>query len=75
MIDFHFPFFLASLNGFLFQVKRTGLAYRAGIRINDIITRINNVYTEDMTLREAQRLIRKSGKYVQIFVLGYVSIH
>lgn len=55
-----------------FQVKRTGLAYRAGIRINDIITRINNVYTDDMTLREAQRLIRKSGRYVQIFVLGYV---
>lgn len=59
----------------IIQVKRSGLAYRAGIRVNDIITRINNTYTDDMTLREAQRLIRNSGKCVQIFVQGFVSIH
>lgn len=56
-------------------MRRSGLAFRAGIREKDVITRINNVYTDDMTLREAQRLIRKSGKCVQIFVQGFVSIH
>lgn len=55
-----------------FQVEHRGLAYRAGIRPGDTITRINNVYTDDMTLREAQRLIRKSGRFVQIFVQGFV---
>lgn len=52
------------------QVRRSGYAYRAGIRKDDIIFRINNIYTDDMTLIEAQKLIKNSGKNVQIFVRG-----
>lgn len=52
-------------------MKRSGYGFRAGIRKDDIITRINDVYADSMTLHEAQMLIRKSGKAVQIFVLGY----
>lgn len=49
------------------------MGYIAGIRLGDIITRINNVYTEGLTLLEAQLLIQRSGKNLQIFVKGYVT--
>ncbi|XP_055313337.1 uncharacterized protein LOC129574844 isoform X2 [Sitodiplosis mosellana] len=52
------------------DVRRSGYAFRAGIRKGDYIIRINKVYTDDMTLIEAQRLIRKSGKNLRIFVRG-----
>lgn len=54
----------------IFQVSRAGYAFRAGIRRNDIIFRINNIFTDDMTLIEAQKLIKKSGKSLQLFVTG-----
>lgn len=47
------------------------MAYIAGLRIGDIITRINNVYTEGLSLLEAQLLIQRSGRNLQIFVQGY----
>ncbi|XP_031624477.1 uncharacterized protein LOC116341506 [Contarinia nasturtii] len=52
------------------DVRRSGYAFRAGIRKNDIIFRINNVFTDDMTLLEAQKMIKKSGKHLRIFVKG-----
>lgn len=52
------------------QVRKAGYAFRAGIRNNDVIFRINNIFTDDMTLLEAQKLIKKSGKSLQIFVKG-----
>lgn len=52
-------------------VKRSGYARRAGIRVNDIITRINETIAKTLTLQEAQLLIRESGKYVRIYVTGY----
>lgn len=33
--------------------------------------RINNIFTDDMTLSNAQEIISKSGKNLQIFVKGY----
>lgn len=56
------------------EVRRSGYAFRAGIRKNDIIIRINNIFTDDMTLYEAQNLIAKSGKSLQIFVRGNAEI-
>lgn len=53
-------------------VKRSGLARRAGIRVNDIITKINKTSAKELTLKEAQLLIRDSGKYVKIYVTGYL---
>lgn len=52
------------------QVKRSGYAKRAGIRVNDRITRINDTYASFLTLKEAQLLIRESGKHVRIYVVG-----
>lgn len=59
------------VSNYLFQVRRSGYAFRAGIRKGDTIYRINNTYTDDLTLQEAQRIIRKSGKELRIFVTGY----
>lgn len=54
----------------ILNVSRAGLARRAGLRVGDIITQINDVPAENLTLMEAQRLIRESGKYVRIYVRG-----
>ncbi|XP_052868603.1 uncharacterized protein LOC128274437 isoform X2 [Anopheles cruzii] len=54
------------------SVKREGLARRAGIRVNDIITKINETYADKMTLAQAQELIAESGRTVKIFVSGDV---
>lgn len=54
------------------QVKREGLARRAGIRVNDIITKINDTYADKLTLAQAQELIAESGRTVKIFVRGEV---
>lgn len=55
-------------------VTRTGLARRAGIRVGDRITQINETPADGLTFTEAQKLIRKSGRYVRIYVKGYVYI-
>lgn len=52
------------------NVTRAGLARRAGIRVGDVITQINDTPAENLTFNEAQALIRKSGKYVRIYVRG-----
>lgn len=54
------------------QVKREGLARRAGIRVNDVITKINDTYADKLTLAQAQELIAESGRTVKIFVSGEV---
>lgn len=54
------------------QVKREGLARRAGIRVNDVITKINETYADKLTLGQAQELIAESGRTVKIFVRGEV---
>ncbi|XP_055381015.1 PDZ and LIM domain protein 3 [Condylostylus longicornis] len=54
------------------NVTRAGLARRAGMRVGDVITAINDTPAEELTLMEAQRLIRESGKYVRIYVRGDV---
>lgn len=41
------------------------------MRVNDRIFRINNTFAGTLTLREAQLLIRRSGKKVKIYVHGY----
>lgn len=52
------------------QVRRSGYARRAGIRVNDTIVQINETPADPLTLREAQLLIRQSGKQVKIYVKG-----
>lgn len=52
------------------QVNRSGYARRAGIRLNDRIVRINDTFANLLTLKEAQLLIRASGKKVRIHVVG-----
>lgn len=51
-------------------VSRTGLARRAGIRLGDVIYQINDTNAENLTFNEAQALIRKSGKYLRLYVRG-----
>lgn len=60
----------ASLFLFDYQVRRSGYARRAGIRVNDRIVQINDTPADALTLREAQLLIRQSGKQVKIYVKG-----
>ncbi|KAG4078071.1 hypothetical protein HA402_002122 [Bradysia odoriphaga] len=52
------------------EVRRSGYAFRAGIRVNDRIVQINETMADALTLREAQLLIRQSGKQVKIYVKG-----
>ncbi|XP_053698472.1 uncharacterized protein LOC128745422 [Sabethes cyaneus] len=54
------------------SVKREGLARRAGIRVNDVITKINETNADKLTLAQAQELIAESGRTVKIFVRGEV---
>ncbi|XP_055714934.1 uncharacterized protein LOC129809148 [Phlebotomus papatasi] len=54
----------------IINVREGGLAYEAGIQKNDTIIKINNISAEKLTLMEAQKLIRKSGKSVRIIVQG-----
>ena len=51
-------------------VKKTGLARRAGIRIGDVITMINDTPADNLTMLQAQREIHESGRFVKIFVKG-----
>lgn len=54
----------------IIAVRRSGLARRAGMRVGDVITQINTTPAMNLTLMEAQRLIRQSGKFVRIYVTG-----
>lgn len=53
-------------------VRRSGYAFRAGLLCNDRIVRINNTFAGTLTLREAQLLMRRSGKKLKLYVQGYV---
>ncbi|XP_070493550.1 uncharacterized protein [Chironomus tepperi] len=49
-------------------VKKNGLAKRAGIKVGDIISHINNIPTDRMTLNDAQLEIQESGKSLKLTV-------
>ncbi|CAG9804020.1 unnamed protein product [Chironomus riparius] len=49
-------------------VKKNGLAKRAGIKVGDIISHINNIPTNKMTLNDAQLEIQESGKSLKLTV-------
>ena len=49
-------------------VKKNGLAKRAGIKVGDIISHINNIPTNKMTLNDAQLEIQVSGKNLKLTV-------
>lgn len=49
-------------------VKKNGLARRAGIKVGDIISHINNIPTNKMTLNDAQLEIQESGKSLKLTV-------
>lgn len=54
------------------NVTPTGLARRAGMRIGDEITQINDTPALELTFNEALELFRKTGRYVRVYVRGYV---
>jgi C-terminal processing protease CtpA/Prc len=54
----------------IISVKRSGLARRAGMRVGDKISSINDVNADKLTLKEAQQMISESGRYVKIVVRG-----
>lgn len=53
-------------------VKKNGLAKRAGIKVGDIITHINNSPADKLTLIEAQLEIQESGRSLKLTVKGSV---
>ncbi|KAG5677085.1 hypothetical protein PVAND_006869 [Polypedilum vanderplanki] len=54
----------------IIAVRRVGLARRAGIRVGDVITKINDTPTDNLTLLEAQLEIQESGRHLKLFVKG-----
>lgn len=51
-------------------VRKNGLARRAGIKVGDCITQINNTPADELTLLEAQIEIQESGRSLKIVVSG-----
>lgn len=51
-------------------VKKNGLARRAGIKVGDIITHINNSPADNLTLIDAQLEIQESGRSLKLTVKG-----
>uniref|UniRef100_A0A336LR65 CSON000967 protein n=1 Tax=Culicoides sonorensis TaxID=179676 RepID=A0A336LR65_CULSO len=51
-------------------VKRSGLARRAGIRVNDVINKINDIDASTLTLRDCQEIIQQCGRHLKIYVAG-----
>lgn len=52
------------------NVGKNGLAKRSGIKIGDEVAFINNLSTENMTLKEAQIEILDAGRSLKIIVRG-----
>lgn len=52
------------------NVGKNGLAKRSGIKVGDEIAFINNISTENMTLKEAQMEILDAGRSLKIIVRG-----
>lgn len=51
-------------------VKKNGLARRAGIKVGDVITHINSMPADNMTLIDAQIEILDSGRSLKLTVKG-----
>lgn len=51
-------------------IKKSGLARRAGIKVGDIITHINNAPADSLTLIDAQLEIQESGRSLKLTVKG-----
>ncbi|XP_061399346.1 uncharacterized protein LOC133336431 [Musca vetustissima] len=56
----------------IINVTPTGLARRAGMRIGDEITQINDTPALDLTFNEALKLFRSSRRFVRVYVRGDV---
>lgn len=54
----------------IINVTPTGLAKRAGMRIGDEITQINDTPALELTFNEALELFRKSRRFVRVYVRG-----
>ena len=54
------------------SVKKNGLAKKAGIKVGDVITHINNSPADNITLLEAQLEIQESGRNLKLTVKGSV---
>lgn len=54
----------------IINVTPTGLARRAGMRIGDEITQINDTPALDLTFNEALQLFRSSRRFVRVYVRG-----
>lgn len=52
------------------SVGKNGLAKRSGIKVGDQVAFINNMSTENMTLKEAQMEIQEAGRSLKIIVRG-----
>lgn len=52
------------------NVGKNGLAKRSGIKVGDEVAFINNISTENMTLKEAQMEILDAGRSLKIIVRG-----
>lgn len=52
------------------NVTPTGLARRAGMRIGDEITQINDTPALDLTFDQALQLFRSNSRYVRVYVRG-----
>lgn len=51
-------------------VRKNGLARRAGIKVGDIITHINNSPADSLTLIDARVEIQESGRSLKLTVKG-----
>uniref|UniRef100_A0A1B0FEY1 PDZ domain-containing protein n=1 Tax=Glossina morsitans morsitans TaxID=37546 RepID=A0A1B0FEY1_GLOMM len=56
----------------IINLRPSGLARRAGMRIGDEITQINDTPALELTFNEALDLFRSSGRYVRVYVRGEV---
>lgn len=54
----------------IINLRPSGLARRAGMRIGDEITQINDTPALELTFNEALDLFRSSGRYVRVYVRG-----
>lgn len=52
------------------SVGKNGLAKRSGIKVGDQVAFINNISTENLTLKEAQMEIQEAGRSLKIIVRG-----
>lgn len=56
----------------IFHIPHTNIKiFYSGIRVGDVITKINDTFTDNLTLLEAQLEIQESGRHLKLFVKGF----